>query len=90
MHLCVLGSNLLFGDGSFDALMGNFSKPLFKLMEIGLIGTIAFHGVNGIRIIIADFFGLTKYQKVFFWFTMLIVLAIVVVSFKVFFLSPGQ
>lgn len=85
LHLCVLGSNLLFGDGSFDLLMGNFTRPLFKLMEVGLIAAIAFHGINGLRIIIADFFGLTKYQKELFWGTMVIVITIVSITFKVFF-----
>ena len=83
LHLCVLGSNLIFGDGSFDLLMGNFTKPFFKLMEVGLIAAIGFHGLNGLRVIIADFFGLTKYQKEFFWIVIVIVIVISAVSFKV-------
>ena len=71
IHLCVLGSELLFGKGAFNALMGNFEEPLFKFAEIILIGIVGFHLLNGLRIIFADFFKITRSQKLLFWIVLL-------------------
>ncbi|MCK4908892.1 MAG: succinate dehydrogenase, cytochrome b556 subunit [Planctomycetes bacterium] len=75
MHLCVLGSELWWGAGAFDALMGNFHKPVFKAMEFCLIGVIGYHIINGIRIILADFLIKTRGQKKLFWLFMVILAA---------------
>lgn len=85
LHLCVLGSDSLFGKGTFDLLMGQFKITLFKLMEIGLIGTVAFHLLNGLRVIFADFLALTRSQKILFWAVALLLVAIIAVTFIVYF-----
>ena len=38
------------------------------LGEVGLVGAIAFHALNGLRIILVDYWSKgTKYQRVMFW-----------------------
>lgn len=84
LHLVVLGSNLLFGEGSFSALMGQFEIPLFKILEWCLVGVIFYHGINGLRIIIADFFKLTRLHKVLFWLGAVIFIALMIITLLAF------
>jgi succinate dehydrogenase / fumarate reductase cytochrome b subunit len=43
------------------------------MAELGLVGAILFHGLNGLRIIAVDFWSKgTKYQNVMFWAVMII------------------
>jgi len=54
------------GEG-FDALMRLFSHPLFKLGEIGLLGVVLYHALNGLRITLIDLGWGVKSQKTWFW-----------------------
>jgi succinate dehydrogenase / fumarate reductase, cytochrome b subunit len=72
MHLIVLGSNKLFCDNSFNFLMGQFEVPIFKVLELCLVGVIFFHGFNGVRVVIADFAKITRLHKILFWIIMVI------------------
>lgn len=81
LHLCVLGSSVLFGEKIFNLLMENFDRPLVKIMEIALIGVVGFHMLNGLRVIFADFFGMTRAHRILFWIVMLILItALVIIS----------
>ncbi|MBI4712479.1 MAG: succinate dehydrogenase, cytochrome b556 subunit [Planctomycetes bacterium] len=72
LHLTVLGSEILFGDGAFNQLMGTFEQPLVKILEICLVGVIMFHLINGLRLIIIDMFALTRKHLAVFWAGMVI------------------
>lgn len=54
LHLYVL-QNLARGPAQFDSLMSAFSNPIFKLMEIALLGVVAYHTINGLRIVFLDY-----------------------------------
>jgi len=54
-HIIVIGSSVR-GEDSFDDLLSTFDKPLFLVLDAGLLGIVAFHAVNGLR-----------YQKALFW-----------------------
>lgn len=54
LHLWVL-HNLAKGPSFFDALMSAFSSPIIKIMEIGLLGVVAYHTINGLRIVLMDY-----------------------------------
>ncbi|MEY3029534.1 MAG: succinate dehydrogenase, cytochrome b556 subunit [Actinomycetota bacterium] len=61
---------------AYDAVIASYKNPIVGTAELGLVGAILFHGLNGIRIILVDFWSKgTKYQNLMFW----IVLAISVV-----------
>jgi succinate dehydrogenase / fumarate reductase cytochrome b subunit len=77
LHLIVVGSDFLVGKGIFNQLMGTFEIPLIKLLEICLISVISFHLINGLRIIIIDFFIGAKKQRTLFW----VVLALCILFF---------
>jgi succinate dehydrogenase / fumarate reductase, cytochrome b subunit len=84
LHLIVLGSEFIFGKGSFNALMNAFVWPLIKIAEIGLITIISFHLINGIRIVVIDLFRIVKEQKLFFWIVMVLCLIIFLITAAIF------
>lgn len=52
---------------TFEYLMKFFSIPLFRLAEVGLLGVVLYHALNGLRIILIDTGRGVKYQKIIFW-----------------------
>ena len=84
LHLVVVGSEFIFGKGSFNWLMGTFENPLIKALEICLISVIAFHLINGLRVIIVDFLNITRTQRAMFWLVMLLCVAAVITATVIF------
>ena len=53
---------------AYNAVMGTYKNPIMGLGEVALVGAIVFHAVNGLRIILVDYWGKgTKYQRAMFW-----------------------
>ena len=49
---------------SYNMIMDTYKTPLVNLMEVGLVGAVLFHALNGVRIMLVDFWAKgTKYQK---------------------------
>ena len=44
----------------FERIMNAFNNPLFRLMEIGLLGVFLFHGINGLRVFFMDYGPMAK------------------------------
>ena len=84
LHLIVLGSEFLFGKGTFNLLMGTLEWPLFKMLEVCLIAVIAYHLINGTRIVIIDLCRAVKAQKVLFWIVMILTVIVFVITLVVF------
>ncbi|MBD3237258.1 MAG: succinate dehydrogenase, cytochrome b556 subunit [Candidatus Eisenbacteria bacterium] len=64
--------HLSHGAETYAQVMAFLSSPLFKLLEIGLIGVVLYHLMNGIRIILVDFGKGAWMQKRLFWILMAI------------------
>jgi len=54
LHLYVL-SSLSKGPAEFDRLMAAFSNPFTRILEIGLLGVVVYHTLNGLRIVFMDY-----------------------------------
>jgi len=53
---------------AYNAVIGTYKNPLMGVGEIGLVGAIIFHALNGLRIILVDYWSKgVKYQRVMFW-----------------------
>jgi succinate dehydrogenase / fumarate reductase cytochrome b subunit len=53
---------------AYNAVMSTYKNPIMGLGETALVGAIAFHAYNGIRIILIDFWTKgPKYQKIMFY-----------------------
>ena len=65
LHIWVI-HHLIKGEKSFDEIMEFLSTPLFKFLEIGLIGVIFYHLYNGLRVTLIDMGVLVERQKLLF------------------------
>lgn len=65
LHIWVI-HHLVGGQKSFDEIMELFNNPLFKFLEIGLIGVILYHLFNGLRVTLIDMGLLVERQKLLF------------------------
>ncbi|MDT0158681.1 succinate dehydrogenase, cytochrome b556 subunit [Microbacterium sp. ARD32] len=53
---------------AYDAVIGTYKLPIMTFGEIVLVAGIVFHAMNGLRIILVDFWSKgAKYQRQLFW-----------------------
>ena len=63
---------------AYNAVIAVYKTPIIGIAEIGLVGAILFHGLNGLRVIAVDFWAKgTKYQSAMFWAVIVITVALV-------------
>lgn len=60
-------SSLSQGPAAFDRALATFRSPFFRLLEIGLLGTVVLHALNGIRITLIDLGVGVHKQRQLFW-----------------------
>ena len=66
---------------AYNAVIGQYQTPIMGIGEIVLVGGIAYHAFNGLRIILIDFWSKgAKFQKAMFW-TVIVVWLVVMVGF---------
>ena len=66
---------------AYNAVIGAYKTPIMGIGEVALVGAIGFHALNGLRIILVDFWSKgTKYQRQLFW-TVLVFWVILMVGF---------
>lgn len=57
-----------WGPEPFNKVMALYRHPVFRVSEVGLFAAVLFHALNGLRIVIIDFWpGATKHHKKLFW-----------------------
>ena len=55
---------------AYNAVMDTYKTPLINLMELGLIAAVLYHALNGLRVILIDFWEKgTRYQRQMLWAT---------------------
>ncbi len=53
---------------AYNAVIGTYKTPFMGLGEIVLVGAIAYHALNGLRIIAVDFWSKgARYQRQLWW-----------------------
>ena len=63
---------------TYDQIIDTYKSPIIGLMEIGLVACVLYHALNGVRIILVDFWSKGhKYQRQMLW----VISAIFVVVF---------
>lgn len=62
---------IMLGPVWYNRVLEVYRMPLFGLMEIGLFAAVLYHSLNGVRIIVIDFWpASTVHYKKMFWFQM--------------------
>ena len=53
---------------AYDKVIDSYKTPIVNFLEVGLTGAVLFHALNGIRLILVDFWSKgPKYHRVMLW-----------------------
>jgi succinate dehydrogenase / fumarate reductase cytochrome b subunit len=66
---------------AYNAVINTYKTPLIGIAELGLVAAVLYHSLNGVRIVLIDFWRKgVKYQNIMFW----IVVSIAFIVFAIF------
>jgi succinate dehydrogenase / fumarate reductase cytochrome b subunit len=64
---------------SYNQIMDTYKTPLVNLMEVGLVGAVLYHALNGLRVMAIDFWAKgPRYQKQMTYVVVLVVLVVMI------------
>lgn len=53
---------------AYDLVIASYKTPIVNLLEVGLVGAVLYHALNGLRVILIDFWSNgPRYQKQMTW-----------------------
>jgi len=53
---------------AYDLVIATYKTPIVNLLEVGLVGAVLYHALNGLRVIAVDFWAKgPRYQKQMLW-----------------------
>lgn len=53
---------------AYDQVIATYKTPIVNLMEVGLVGAVLYHALNGLRVIAIDFWDKgPRYQRQMLW-----------------------
>lgn len=53
---------------AYDVIISHYKTPIVALLEVGLVGAVLFHALNGLRVILVDFWSRgPRYQRQMTW-----------------------
>jgi succinate dehydrogenase / fumarate reductase cytochrome b subunit len=57
-----------FSPEAYNAVIGTYQTPIMGVGEVALVAAIGFHALNGLRIILVDFWSVgTRHHRLMFW-----------------------
>ena len=74
---------------TYNEIIDTYKTPIVGLMEMGLVAAVLYHALNGIRVILIDFWGQgPRYQRQMLWaiavvWILVVVPAAVVVAIQI-------
>ncbi len=64
---------------AYNEVIDTYKTPIVGLMEIGLVAAVLYHALNGVRVILVDFWRHgPRYQKLMLWIIAVIYLLVMV------------
>ena len=64
---------------AYDLVIATYKTPLVNLMEVGLVGAVLYHALNGLRIILIDFWAKgPRLQRQMLWVIMTVWLLLMI------------
>ena len=76
-HMWVIGS-INQGPEVFNTRLNLVQTPFFKLAEIALLAAVVYHALDGIRLLMVNWFKVTEYRKSLFYAVLAVSVLIVV------------
>jgi succinate dehydrogenase / fumarate reductase cytochrome b subunit len=53
---------------AYDLVIASYKTPIVNLLEIGLVGAVLYHALNGLRVILVDFWAKgPRFQRQMTW-----------------------
>jgi succinate dehydrogenase / fumarate reductase, cytochrome b subunit len=53
---------------AYDRVINLYKNPLVNLMELGLVGAVLYHALNGLRVMLVDFWAKgPRFQRLMLW-----------------------
>lgn len=53
---------------AYDVVINTYKNPIVNLMEVGLVGAVLYHALNGVRVMLVDFWEKgARYQRPMLW-----------------------
>ena len=69
---------------AYNEVIETYKTPIVGMLEIGLVVAVLYHALNGIRVILIDFWAKgTRYQKQMLWVVVAVTLAVLIPSLAV-------
>jgi succinate dehydrogenase / fumarate reductase, cytochrome b subunit len=71
-----------WGPEAYNRVTGIYENVIIRLLELGLVAAVLYHGINGLKITLIDFFpGLVKnFRTISFVFTGIFILSMIPVT----------
>ncbi|MCX7919769.1 MAG: succinate dehydrogenase, cytochrome b556 subunit [bacterium] len=66
-HILIISTAAIYGGNAFTKLINALNNPIVWVLELAMILGVAFHLLNGLRIILVDFFPLSRKQQQMLW-----------------------
>lgn len=64
---------------SYDEVISTYKAPIVGLMELGLVAAVLYHALNGIRVILIDFWAQgVRHQRLMLWIIAVVWLLVMV------------
>ena len=64
---------------AYNEVIETYKTPIVGLMEVGLVAAVLFHALNGIRVILIDFWEKgPRYQRLMLWIVAGVLLAVMI------------
>jgi succinate dehydrogenase / fumarate reductase, cytochrome b subunit len=69
---------------AYNEIIETYKTPIIGLMEIGLVGAVLYHALNGVRVILIDFWAKgPRYQRQMLWVVAGVFLIVMIASLGV-------
>ena len=67
---------------TYNEVIETYKNPIVNLFEVGLVGAVLYHALNGIRVMLVDFWEKgAKYQRVMLWTVLAIWVVVMIPGF---------
>jgi succinate dehydrogenase / fumarate reductase cytochrome b subunit len=64
---------------AYNTIIETYKNPLVNLMEVGLVAAVLYHALNGIRIMLVDFWAKgARYQRQMLWILLAVWLVVMI------------
>jgi len=64
---------------AYNSIIETYKNPFVNLVEVGLVGAVLYHALNGIRIMLIDFWANgARYQRMMLWILLAVWLVVMI------------